>query len=156
MAPNTADNQLLIILSLVCKFCINLVHVAMPNQCSKRLFVNRNTLGRRINAETVRHTVIFFYTKWLLSMPGTVNLCLERAGQVLGHPLPHKLGICLLVWKLINIYIYEYVYYWDKYLFRNVCLHIQHHRYKRTGSLDLHMWRHSYKDHLHIRQYLGN
>ena len=54
-------NQLLIILSLVCKFCKNLVHVAMPNRCWQRQFVNRNTIGRWINAETVCHTISFWY-----------------------------------------------------------------------------------------------
>ena len=54
-------NQLLIILSLVCKFCINLVHVAMPNRYWKRQFVNRNTVGRTINAETVCHTIYFWH-----------------------------------------------------------------------------------------------
>ena len=54
-------NQVLIILSLVCKFWINLVHVAMPNRCSKRQSANRKTLGWWINAETVCHTILFGY-----------------------------------------------------------------------------------------------
>ena len=147
-------NQLLIILSLVCKFCINLVHVAMPNRCWKRQFVNRNTVGRTINAETVCHT-IYFWHEWLLSMPGRV-----KPVPVKGRPTSRPSLAPSLRHLSFSVatdkYIYEYVYCWDTYLFRNGCLHIQHHKYKRTGSLDLHMWRHSYKDHLHIRQYLGN
>ena len=61
MAAIQRGNQLLIILSLVCKFCINLVHVAMPNRCWKRQFMNRNTRGRRINAEAFSHTIFFWY-----------------------------------------------------------------------------------------------
>ena len=37
--------------------------------------------------------------------PAQGNLCLERAGQLVGHPLPHQLGICHLVWQLINTYM---------------------------------------------------
>ena len=37
------------------------------------------------------------------------NLCLERAGQLVGHPLPHQIGICHLVWQLINTYMNMYI-----------------------------------------------
>ena len=37
------------------------------------------------------------------------NLCLERAGQLVGHPLPHQLGICHLVWQLISTYMKMYI-----------------------------------------------
>ena len=41
--------------------------------------------------------------------PAQGNLCLERAGQLVGHPLPHQLGICNLVWQLISTYIKMYI-----------------------------------------------
>ena len=41
--------------------------------------------------------------------PAQGNLCLERAGQLVGHPLPHQLGICHLVWQLINTYMDMYI-----------------------------------------------
>ena len=37
------------------------------------------------------------------------NLCLERAGQLVGHPLPHQLGIGHLVWQLISTYMQMYI-----------------------------------------------
>ena len=37
------------------------------------------------------------------------NLCLERAGQQVGHPLPHQLDICHLVWQLISTYMKMYI-----------------------------------------------
>ena len=107
-APNIAGNQLLIILSLVCKFCINLVHVAMPNRCSERQSVNRNTLGTWINAEKVCHTIFVLIQNHFCQCPIQGNLCLERAGQLLGHPLPHQLGICHLMWQLMNKYMNMY------------------------------------------------
>ena len=43
-----------------------------------------------------------------------------------------------------------------KYLFRNGGLHIRYHKCSHTDLTGLHMWHHSRKDHLHIRQYLEN
>ena len=147
-------NQLLIILSLICKFCMHLVHVAMPNRCWKRQFVNRSTRGRRINAEAFSHTIFFWYEMII------VNAWHSEPVPGKGRPTtrpPLAPSVRHLSFSVAtDKFIYENVYCWDKYLFRNGCLHIQHHKYKRTGSLDLHMWRHVYKDHLHIRQYLGN
>ena len=98
-------NQLLIILSLVCKFCINLVHVAMPNRCSKRQSANRNTLGTWINAEKVSHTIFVLIQNHYCQCPIQGNLCLERAGQLQGHPYAPS------VWHLsFSVATDEYIY----------------------------------------------
>ena len=94
---------------LVCKFCINLAHVAMPNRSSKK------TIGEQKHTREVDKCRISLPGNFLLTQshncqcPVQDNPCQERGGQLKGHPLPHRLGICHLVWQLINTYMNMYI-----------------------------------------------
>ena len=87
---------------------MNLVHVAMPNRCWQRQFVNRNTIGRWINAETVCHTISFGYEMIIVNawhsepVPGKGRPS-SRSSRV---PLVRHLSFSVAADK----YIYEYIY----------------------------------------------